>query len=88
MDCSRADSVGGLLTFAGRVEGCGTSTVFLDVAGEGFTDESGVNTFTSNTLTVVTGGTIPVRGSIDESGPQVPQDDGTVTMAYTATYEC
>jgi hypothetical protein len=78
----------GEMTFAGTMEGCATGTVFFDVTGEGTTDASGVSTFTSNTFTAMPGGTLHLIATIDESGTEDQQGDGTTIMDYPATYSC
>lgn len=74
--------------FSGTVEGCGAGTVYFEADGEGTNDADDIATFTSNTYTIVPGGTLPVVGSLDLSGTEVPNDDGTETMSYTGTYTC
>jgi len=78
----------GLAFFVGTVEGCGSGTVYFAVEGEGMPNEVGASTWTSNTHTVVPGGTLPLTGILDESGTEVINDDGTVTWSYTGTYSC
>ena len=78
----------GLVLFVGTVEGCGTGTVYFEVEGEGMPNETGPSTWTSNTHTAVPGGTLPLTGTLDESGTEVVNDDGTVTWSYTGTYAC
>ena len=74
--------------FMGTVEGCGSGTVYFEVSGEGGHDADNVATFGSNTFTAVPGGTLPVVGSLDMSGTEVRNDDGTNTVSYTGSYGC
>jgi hypothetical protein len=78
----------GLVLFSGTVEGCGAGTVFFDTSGEGTHDADGVATFTSKLYTVVPGGTLPIEGTLDESGTEVMNGDGTATQGYIGTYTC
>ena len=78
----------GLVLFVGTVEGCGTGTVYFEVEGEGMPNETGASTWTSNTHTIVPGGTLSLTGTLDESGTEVINDDGTVTWGYAGTYSC
>jgi hypothetical protein len=74
--------------FMGTVEGCGPGTVYFKVSGEGGHAAAGVDTFGSHTFTTVPGGTLPVVGSLDMSGTEVRNDDGTDTLSYTGSYSC
>ena len=74
--------------FAGTVEGCGSGTVYFEAKGEGNNDPSDIATYTSNTYTVVPGGSLPVEGSVETPGTEAPNDDGTETMSYIGTYTC
>ena len=85
-DGSFADS--GLAFFAGTIAGCGSGTVYFAVEGKGMPNDVGASTWTSNTHTVVPGGTMPLTGTLDESGTEVVNDDGSVTWSYTGTYTC
>jgi hypothetical protein len=74
--------------FMGTVEGCGPGTVYFEVNGEGGHDADDVATFSSHTFTAVPRGTLPVVGSLDMSGTEVRNDDGTQTVSYTGSYSC
>ena len=64
--------------FVGEVEGCGTGTVNLQLAGiEGFYNEDGVPVWTVGTWEVVAGGSVPVGGSFETLGTE------TVIVPYT-----
>ena len=80
-------SLSGTIVFMGRVEGCGSGTVFFETTAEGI-DADGIATYTSNTATTVPGGTLPVVGSLEMSGTEVLDDDGNKTIAYTGTFSC
>ena len=78
----------GLVFFFGTVEGCGTGSVYFEATGEGMPNEVGPSTWTSNTLTAVPGGTLPLTGTLDESGTEIVNEDGSVTWEYTGTFTC
>ncbi|MFV2062642.1 MAG: hypothetical protein ACC726_03900, partial [Chloroflexota bacterium] len=78
----------GLLFWAGTVEGCGEGTFYAEGEFAGVGDADGVNTFSVNTLTVVPGGSLPITGTWDGSGTEVPNGDGSRTQATTFTYTC
>ena len=89
MDTANGDfSYGAQVIFSGTVEDCGTGTVYFQANGEGNNDAADIATYTSNTYTIVPGGTLPVVGSFDTPGTEVPNDDGTESMSYTGTYTC
>jgi len=74
--------------FMGTVEGCGPGTVYFEVSGEGGHDADDRATFSSHTFTAVPGGTLPIVGSLDMSGTEVRNDDGTQTVGYIGSYTC
>jgi hypothetical protein len=78
----------GLLFWSGTVEGCGEGTYYAEGEFAGVGDADGVNTFSVNTLTVVPGGSLPITGTWDGSGTEVPNGDGSATQATTFTYSC
>lgn len=73
--------------FMGTVEGCGAGTVHFEARAEGISVD-GIATYSSNIHTAVSGGTLPVFGTLDMSGVEMLNDDGTKTVSYTGTYSC
>jgi hypothetical protein len=78
----------GLLFWSGTVEGCGAGTFYAEGEFAGAPDADGVNTFSVNDFTIVPGGSLPITGTIDGTGTEVPNDDGSATQATTSTYSC
>jgi hypothetical protein len=78
----------GLLFWTGTVEGCGEGTFYAEGEFAGVADADGVTTFSVNTFTVVPGGSLPITGTWDGTGTEVPNADGSATQATTFTYSC
>jgi hypothetical protein len=78
----------GLLFWVGTVEGCGAGTFNAEAEFLGVGDADGVNTFDVNNFTIVPGGSLPITGTWDGTGTEVPNADGSRTQATTFTYSC
>jgi len=87
----------GLLFWAGTVEGCGAGTFYAEAEFAGvpvqvYDSESGnfvgVNDFSVNSFTIVPGGSLPITGTWDGAGTEVPNADGSRSNASTFTYSC
>jgi hypothetical protein len=78
----------GLLFWVGTVEGCGAGTFYAEAEFAGVGDADGVNTFSVNNFTIVPGGSLPITGTWDGTGTEVPNGDGSRTQATTFTYSC
>lgn len=77
--------------FMGDVEGCGYGTMYFEVpdgAGHWADDGLGAPVYTGGIATVLPGGTLPLAGTIDMTGPQTSYRDGTATVVHTSTYTC
>lgn len=75
--------------FMGDVEGCGYGTLYFEVLdGAGYWGEDGNPVYTGGTATVLPGGTLPLAGTIDMTGPQTTYSDGTATVEHTGSYVC
>ena len=78
----------GTLFWSGTVEGCGAGTFFAETEFAGGPDADGVNDFSVNDFTIVPGGSLPITGTFEARGAEVPNGDGSATQAYRATYSC
>ena len=56
--------------------------------GEAVTNDDHTNTYTVNTQTAVPGGTLPLTATLDMTGREVPQAEGTTALGYSGTYSC
>jgi hypothetical protein len=84
----RTFEASGTAVFAGEVEGCGVGVVYFDYRGSGTIATDGSNVFESDTYTAVPGGSLPIVGSIAQSGIDAANGDGTSTAPYSGTYAC
>ena len=78
----------GLLFWSGTVEGCGAGTFYAETDFAGAPNADGVNDFSVNDFTIVPGGSLPITGTFEARGAEVPNGDGSATQAYRATYSC
>ena len=79
------------------MEGCGAGTFYAEaefafVGVQAYDAQSGnfvdVRDYSVNNFTIVPGGTLPITGTWDGSGTEVPNADGSRTNATTFTYSC
>ena len=78
----------GLIFWSGTVEGCGAGTFFAETDFAGAPDADGVNNFTVNDFTIVPGGSLPISGTYEGRGPEVPNGDGSATSQVRYSYSC
>ncbi len=80
-------TVEGSVVFTGTVKACGHGTVIFDVIGSGFLEADGTANFVVQDQTV-SGGTLPLQGTISETGTGTTNSDGTGSIDYVGSYTC
>lgn len=78
----------GSMFWSGAVEGCGEGSFFGEGEFAGGPDAGGATNFSVNNYTIVPGGSLPITGTIDATGPEAPNADGSATQTSALTYSC
>jgi hypothetical protein len=78
----------GSLYWTGTVEGCGAGTYVAEAEFAGAPGADGITNFSVNNYTIVPGGSLPITGTWDGTGAEVPNPDGSATQTTTTTYSC
>ena len=78
----------GLIFWSGTVEGCGAGTFFAETEFAGAPDADGVNIFSVNDFTIVPGGSLPITGTYEGRGPEVPNGAGSASSQVRYSYSC